>query len=38
MGTHAAALLIVGILLTVALLGAIVLAAQDPDETKKDAP
>lgn len=37
MGTHAAALLIVGILLTVALLGAIVLAAQDPDETKKDA-
>ena len=37
MGTHAAALLIIGILLTVALLGAVVLAAQDPDETKKDA-
>ena len=38
MGTHAAALLIIGILLTVALLGAVVLAAQDPAETKKDAP
>ena len=38
MGTHAAALLIIGLLLTVALLGAVVLAAQDPDETKKDAP
>ena len=34
----AAALLIVGMLLTVALLGAVVLAAQDPAETKKDAP
>ena len=38
MGTHAAALLIIGILLTVALLGAVVLAAQDPAETNKDAP
>ncbi len=37
MRTHAAALLIIGTLLTVALLGAVVLAAQDPDETKKDA-
>jgi len=37
MGTHAAALLIIGLLLTVALLGAVVLAAQDPDETNKDA-
>ena len=33
MGAHAAALLIVGVLLTVALLGAVVLAATDRDET-----
>jgi NADH:ubiquinone oxidoreductase subunit 6 (subunit J) len=38
MGTHAAALLIIGLLLTVALLGAVVLAAQDAPATKKDAP
>jgi NADH:ubiquinone oxidoreductase subunit 6 (subunit J) len=30
MGTHAAALLIVGLLLTVALLGAVLIAAQEP--------
>ncbi len=35
MGTHAAALLIIGIILTVALLGAVVLAAPEPPE---DAP
>lgn len=33
MGTHAAALLIIGLLLTVALLGAVVLASTDRDET-----
>ena len=37
MGTHAAALLIVGILLTVALLGAIVLASTDAREKSEDA-
>jgi len=38
MGPHTAALLIIGLLLTVALLGAIVLAATDAPETKKDTP
>ncbi len=37
MGPHAAALLIVGVLLTVALLGAVVIAAQDKPE-KEDTP
>lgn len=38
MGTHAAALLVVGALLTVALLGAVVLAAGDPPEEKEESP
>ena len=38
MSTHAAALLIIGILLTVALLGAVVLAAQDGSESKQESP
>ncbi len=38
MSTHAAALLIIGILLTVALLGAVVLAAQDGPESKQESP
>lgn len=38
MGTHTAALLIIGLLLTVALLGAVVIAATDAPESKKDAP
>ena len=38
MGPHAAALLIVGVLLTVALLGAVVIASTDRDETKRDQP
>ena len=38
MGPHAAALLVVGVLLTVALLGAVVLAATDHPEKKEDAP
>ena len=37
MGPHAAALLVVGVLLTVALLGAVVLAAIDREENKGDA-
>lgn len=37
MGTHAAALLVVGVILTVALLGAVVIAATDPrEETETD--
>jgi NADH:ubiquinone oxidoreductase subunit 6 (subunit J) len=38
MGTHAASLLIVGVLLTVALLGAIVIAATDRDDKPEDTP
>jgi len=38
MGPHAAALLVVGVLLTVALLGAVVLAAGDRPENPEDAP
>ena len=38
MGGHVAALLVVGVILTVALLGAVVLAAIDRDERKEDAP
>ncbi len=38
MGPHAAALLIVGVLLTVALLGAVVLAAVDRSDQPEDAP
>lgn len=38
MGTHAAALIIIGILLTVALLGAVVIASHDGPESRKDAP
>ena len=38
MGPHAASLLVVGVLLTVALLGAIVLAATDSKEKPEDAP
>lgn len=38
MGPHAAALLVVGVLLTVALLGAVVLAAGDPPEEKEESP
>jgi NADH:ubiquinone oxidoreductase subunit 6 (subunit J) len=38
MGTHAAALIIMGILLTVALLGAVVIASHDGPESRKDAP
>lgn len=38
MGSHAAALLIVGALLTVALLGAVVIAATDRRRPKEDAP
>ena len=37
MGPHAAALLVVGVLLTVALLGAVVIAATDRPEKKEDA-
>ncbi|MBA4138468.1 MAG: hypothetical protein C0518_14255 [Opitutus sp.] len=37
MGPHAAALLIVGVILTVALLGAVVIASVDRDETPEDA-
>lgn len=37
-GTHTVALLIVGLLLTVALLGAIVLASRDAPETRKAGP
>ena len=36
MGTHAAALIILGILLTVALLGAVVIASHDGPESRKD--
>lgn len=36
MGTHAAALIIIGILLTVALLGAVVIASQDGPEKPED--
>ena len=38
MSTHAAALIIIGILLTVALLGAVILAAQDGPESKQESP
>ena len=38
MGAHAASLLAVGVILTVALLGAVVLASTDRDEEKEDAP
>ena len=38
MGPHAASLLVVGVLLTVALLGAVVLAAGDRPENPEDAP
>lgn len=38
MGTHAAALLVLGVILTVALLGAVVLAATDRNAGKEDAP
>ena len=38
MGSHAAALLIVGVVLTVALLGAVVIAAHDRSDTKGDRP
>jgi NADH:ubiquinone oxidoreductase subunit 6 (subunit J) len=38
MGPHTASLLVVGALLTVALLGAVVLAATDRPEKKEDAP
>lgn len=38
MGPHTAALLVVGVLLTVALLGAIVIAATDHSDHKEDAP
>jgi NADH:ubiquinone oxidoreductase subunit 6 (subunit J) len=38
MGTHAAALLIVGVLLTVALLGAIVIASADRKDNSEDTP
>jgi NADH:ubiquinone oxidoreductase subunit 6 (subunit J) len=38
MGPHGAALLITGVLLTVALLGAIVLAASEPKRNPEDAP
>ncbi len=37
MGTHAAALIVMGILLTVALLGAVVIASHDGPESRKDA-
>jgi NADH:ubiquinone oxidoreductase subunit 6 (subunit J) len=38
MGSHAAALLVVGVLLTVALIGAVVLAAGDPPDPKEGEP
>ena len=38
MGAHAASLLVVGLILTVALLGAVVLASADRAERKEDAP
>lgn len=38
MGPHTAALLVVGVILTVALLGAVVVAATNRPENKKDAP
>jgi NADH:ubiquinone oxidoreductase subunit 6 (subunit J) len=38
MGTHAASLLIIGVLLTVALLGAIVIAATDRKDNPEDLP
>lgn len=38
METHAAALLVIGLLLTVALLGAVVIAATDRPKTKSDQP
>ena len=38
MGSHVASLLVVGVILTVALLGAVVLASIDRDEGKEDAP
>ncbi len=38
MGQHVGALLLVGLLLTVALLGAVVIAATDRDEKSEDAP
>jgi len=38
MGTHAAGLLVVGVLLTVALLGAIVIASADRKDDAEDAP
>lgn len=38
MSTHAAALLVVGLILTVALLGGVVLASTDRSEKKEDAP
>lgn len=38
MGPHTAALLVIGVLLTVALLGAVVIAATDRPDKKEDAP
>ncbi|MEO6001911.1 MAG: NADH-quinone oxidoreductase subunit J [Opitutus sp.] len=38
MGSHAAALLVIGLILTVALLGAVVIAATEPRESEEDAP
>src|SRR5687767_6071480 len=38
MGPHAAALLVVGVILTVALLGAVVIASSDRAPTKEDTP
>lgn len=38
MGQHAAAVLVVGVILTVALLGAVVLASTDTESKKGDAP
>ena len=38
MGRHVGALLLIGLLLTVALLGAVVIAATDRDEKSEDAP
>jgi NADH:ubiquinone oxidoreductase subunit 6 (subunit J) len=38
MGRHAAALLVVGVLLTVALIGAVILASGDPQDKPGDAP
>jgi NADH:ubiquinone oxidoreductase subunit 6 (subunit J) len=38
MGPHAAALLVIGVLLTVALLGGVVIAAGDAPQDPEDAP